>query len=378
MSTLIKTLTSALIISLVAVQLNGCGSPELVEETSSQKTIRPAKIGTVELANGNGMRYFPATVAPSKYAKLAFRINGSVSTVSVVAGQEVEEGQALVKLDDKDLKVQYEQSLAKFNLSKSQLNRAKKLVNDGVVSSAEFDQIQAEFDIAKAQLEIVKNNLEYASITAPFSGVVAALHIEPFEFIQAKQPILELQNREQIDVAIEVPEQLMIRLPKSKKTSQYQPSLVFDVNPEIKYKVKLKEHDISPNPATKSYQVVFTLPTPPGLNVLPGMTGTLEVELNKLLSRDLDKLKVPLASLFIPDGLAATSLESNSSFLYKLTDKLTTELVAVEIVEMHQDGAIIKIKGDGDLRVGNEVIAAGPHLLQQGDKVVRWQQERGL
>ena len=369
-------------ISLVAIissqlVLSGCTKEEKDLEIPSN-TVRPAKLAQVKQVSGDTIRTFPATVEPSTYAHLAFRVNGEIAEIKVVAGQNVNKDDVLAVLDDRDFIIQHKQAQARFKLSSSQFERADKLLKEKLISSAEYDQIKAELDIASAQLDAAKNNLKYSVIKAPFSGIVAHTNVEAFEFVQAKQPIMELQGRETIDVVIQVPEQLMIKLPKSTKAQTYQPTLIFDGNQQNKYKVTLKEHDIIPNPATKSYQVVFSLPTPEDINVLPGMTGALEVELDKLLASDINALIVPISAVFVPNSKVQDSQATNTQFVMKVRKDMSTELVAVEVVETRQSGMVIKALEAGKLISGDKVIAAGPHLLVEGQSVSEWKQERGL
>lgn len=369
-------------ISLVAIissqlVLSGCTKEEKDLEIPSN-TVRPAKLAQVKQVSGDTIRTFPATVEPSTYAHLAFRVNGEIAEIKVVAGQNVNKDDVLAVLDDSDFIIQHKQAQARFKLSSSQFERADKLLKEKLISSAEYDQIKAELDIASAQLDAAKNNLKYSVIKAPFSGIVAHTNVEAFEFVQAKQPIMELQGRETIDVVIQVPEQLMIKLPKSTKAQTYQPTLIFDGNQQNKYKVTLKEHDIIPNPATKSYQVVFSLPTPEDINVLPGMTGALEVELDKLLVSDINALIVPVSAVFVPNSKVQGSQATNTQFVMKVRKDMSTELVAVEVVETRQSGMVIKALEAGKLISGDKVIAAGPHLLVEGQSVSEWKQERGL
>ena len=374
-SKLIKV--TMLFTAVVGVLLvTGCTNEK--EETSKASNIRPAKLAQVKKLQGDTIRTFPATVEPSIYAHLAFRVNGEVAKISVVAGQHVEKDQVLAKLDDSDFIIQHKQALARFDLTKSQFDRADKLLAEKLISSAEYDQLKAELDIASAQLDAAKNNLKYSTIKAPFAGVVAHVNVEAFEFIQAKQAIMELQGRETIDVVIQVPEQLMIRLPKSSKAQTYQPTLIFDGEQQKKYKVTLKEHDIIPNSATKSYQVVFTMPTPEDLNVLAGMTAALEVELDKLLTSDANALIVPISSLFVPNSKVGELENSNVKFVLKVKSNMQTELVRVNVIETRQTGVVIKPIETGLLTSIDRVVAAGPHLISEGSVISEWKQERGL
>ena len=166
----------------------------------------------------------------------------------------------------------------------------------------------------------------------------------------------------------------MVQIKRNNETEQYQPSLIFDAKPDRKYKVRLKEHDITPNPATKSYKVVFSMPTPKDLNVLSGMTGKLVAEMNKVLQNTDFSLLVPVEAVFVPNDKADSGLQ----FVYRLTSQNKTELVKVTVNKIGQKGAYIQPVEQGRLSVGDTVIAAGSHLLNEGQEVRPWQQERGL
>jgi len=355
---------------LLSLFLIGCSKEQA---DVPEDIVRPAKIAVVKSSAGEPIRHFPATVEPTLDAQLAFRVNGELAKIHVVAGQEVQEGEVLAYLDDKDFSLNLKQAQAKYDLSLSQYNRSKKLFEEKLVASSVYDEAKAQLDIADAQLDSAKTNLKYTKLVAPFAGTVAQLHVENFEFVQAKQPIMELQGRDTIDVAIQVPENLMAQIPRPEQGRDYQPSLIFDAKPGKAYKTTLKEHDITPNPATKSYKVVFSLPTPTDINILSGMTGKLEVEMSKVLQNQNTALLVPVEAVFVPNHMAA----SGKQFVYTLTADNKTQLQEINVLRMTQKGAEIA-PVNANLKVGDRVIAAGSHYLEEGQQVRAWTQERGL
>ncbi|MBU2881801.1 efflux RND transporter periplasmic adaptor subunit [Psychrosphaera sp. B3R10] len=360
-------------IGILGFSLTGCGEKHEQQATET-KLIRPAKVAVVKPHSANAVRYFPATIEPTVKAQLAFRVNGELAALNIVAGQNVQFGEVLAELDDKDFKLQVKQAQAKYDLSLSQFSRAKSLFKDKLVSSSVFDEAAAQFDIAQAQLEVAQRNLQYTKITAPFSGTVAQMFIENYEFIQAKQPIIELQGRDQVDVSIDVPERLMVHLPKNEDGKLYQPLLFLDAAPEKSYLVTFKEHDITANKATKTYRVVFSLDAPADLNLLSGMTGKLAVELDKVLNTHNTALLVPIEAVFIPNKFAG----QNKHFIYKLDAQNKTTLVEINVSKIAQYGAEITPVDPSALQIGDQIIAAGSHFLTVGQQVRPWVRERGL
>src|SRR5690606_16819669 len=107
---------------------------------------------------------------------------------------------------------------------------------------------------------------------ASFSGEIAKKYVENFQNVLAKKPIVSLQNREIIDIKIQIPENMIIR------SHQLQKGVFeaeFETAPGSRYKVKVKEVSTQANPETQTYSVTFWLPNPKNLNVLPGMTAVL-------------------------------------------------------------------------------------------------------
>lgn len=335
--------------------------------------IRPAKVTQVMPFEPNQTRYFPATIEPTVDAMLAFRVNGELAQLHVVAGQSVQAGDVLAQLDDQDFILQLQQAQARFDLTLSKYNRAKSLRQQQLISSSDFEEATAQYDIVLSQLDMAKQNLKYTKITAPFSGTVAQVMIENYEFVQAKQPIMELQGREQVDVSIEVPENLMARLPKNNDGKLYQPKLVLDAAPDQSYYVTFKEHDISPNKVTRTYRVVFSLDVPDDINLLAGMTGQLVVELNKVLAPATNRLLVPVEAVFVPNQFAG----QDRHFVYRLDIKNRAQLVEVKVIKLGQRGAQVIPVNEG-LAIGDLIISAGSHFITEGQTVRPWIRERGL
>lgn len=370
MSKLIEWLSHFIALVIATLMLFGCSEQEPQQQTN---VLRPAKVAEVLPASGSNIKSFPATVEPTFDAQLAFRVNGEVAQRLVVAGQMVTKGTVLARLDDKDFRLQLKQAQAKFDLSLTQYNRAVKLLNEKLIAQSALDQAKAQLDIDEAQLDLAKTNLKYTEIKAPFSGTIAQLHVEPFEFVQAKQPIMELQGRDIVDVEILVPEELMARIPRSANTNLYQPTLKLDAIANREFKVSFKENDITPNPATKAYTVVFTLQAPEDVNVLAGMTGQLLVELDQIMGTNSSELLVPAEAVFLPNKFAG----QDKHFVYKLNAEHKAQLVEVNVVRMSQEGAIIRPMSE-DLKATDVVIAAGSHLIDEGQQVKLWSRERGL
>ena len=268
-------------------------------QTESEITSRPAKFFHVKSGVNDKWRSFPAVVEASEDATLAFRVSGVIEELLVKPGQPVAKGDLLAKLDPTDYLIRVEQAKANFELAESQFGRSQQLLKQKLISPSMFDEAQAQLQVARASLKTAKKNLQYTELYAPFEGEVARTYVENFENVVAKQVILNIQDRESIDIAIQVPENFIANV---RKDTGYQPTVTFDPKPEFSYKATIKEWDTTADPVTNTFRVVFSLKRPPEFNVLPGMTASLKAELDKVTFAKSDAIVVPTTAVFSEVG----------------------------------------------------------------------------
>lgn len=347
-------------IALAAVVIAACSEQAEVNETQQ---ARPARLMQVTEADGPRLREFPAVVEAAKVAQLTFRVAGEITELPARPGTEVKQGDLIAQLDPTDYQLAVDQAKAQYELASSQYERNKVLINEGVMSEGQFDQIESELAVAKSNYETAKANLRYTKLTAPFDGVVANLAVEAYENVQAKQPIVTLQISNAIDISINVPEKLFAKV---KKQTDYQPEVRFDAAPEFTYPAHLKEWDSQSDGATNAYEVVFTLPKPQDINVLPGMTATVIVDINEVLRSSQIGMVVPAKAVF--------SETNDASYVWVVNDDMRVQKRKVNVGPMTNDGLTVL---DG-LQEGETIVIAGVHQLKENQQVREWQRERGL
>ena len=354
---------SGLVLALI---LTGC--QDQAEQGKKESPNRPVKIHTVSDPNSNTLRSFPAEVVANQGSYLAFRVNGELTEFPVRAGQEVQKGQLLAKLDPEDFNLQYEQRKAQFELAKAQLSRIEPLYDKGIATKAELDKALADKQVAESAFKIAKTNLEYSELRAPFSGTVAKVFVKNYENIQAKQNILRLETRDRMDVVIQVPEKIVARVDRD---TDYQPTVVFDGYPSKSYPLTIKEWDTQADPATLTYKVVFSLPIPEDFNLFAGMSGHVYIDPSKITSQKNTAIIVPNQAVFSDK----TQTPSNNSYVWVYDESSQTVTKReVSVGQLNHTG----IEVQAGLNPGEKIVAAGVHYLSEGAKVRPWTKERGL
>ena len=359
-------LASAVLMSSVFLLLTAC--TEQAAQSDVEQVVRPVKLFKINSNSDQAIRSFPAEVVANQGSYLAFRVNGELLEFPALAGQHVEKGELLAKLDPEDFELQYEERKARFELAESQLERVQKLFDRSIASQSELDQATANKQVAESAMKIAKTNLDNSELRAPFAGTVAKVFVKNFENIQAKQNILRLETRDLMDVVIQIPEKLIARIDKD---VQYQPEVVFDGYPDKSYQLTIKEFDTQADPTTLTYKVVFSLPVPEDFNLLAGMTGRVDIDLSKITSSQSAYTLLPVEAVFSEP----TEPEGKNSYVWVFDENSgQVHKRAVKVGQLHRDG----IEVLSGIEKGQTVVAAGVHFLEEGMKVRPWQKERGL
>lgn len=110
------------------------------------------------------------TVEAEQQAVLGFGNAGRVSRVLVQVGQSVNKGALIAEQENLDLK-------SIFSDAQKELDRTKKLSEEGLVSAAALDQAKKAYDVARS-------NLERSQIIAPFEGMITELNLQIGELFQ--------------------------------------------------------------------------------------------------------------------------------------------------------------------------------------------------
>ncbi len=128
--------------------------------------IRPVRSIIVTAFESAQQTTFSGVAASGKESLLSFKVAGTVQAILVNVGQQVTQGQPLVRLDDTDLKVSYSSAVADLknteanakstatnvNTTRSSYLRVEKLYESGSVALNEFEQAKGNYETAKAQL----------------------------------------------------------------------------------------------------------------------------------------------------------------------------------------------------------------------------------
>ncbi len=165
-----------LLLSALAL-LAGCGRPAPAEP-AAPPAVR-VQAAPVEVSTRAIPVRVPGTVSRRTEASLAFKIAGVVETVAVRAGDRVEAGQLLARLDPAEIEAQLAQARSGVEKARRDLARAEELRSRDVVSLELAQNAATGLEQAEAALRIAEFNRRHAEITAPAAGHILRRLVEP-------------------------------------------------------------------------------------------------------------------------------------------------------------------------------------------------------
>ena len=246
------------------------------------------------------------------------------------------------------------------------------LLERQLVSKSDHEQKLAVMKVNQSNLARAHNNLGYTGIYAPFDGVVVRQLAENYESVAAGQVVLVLQTGKMIDVAIDISESIIARFERREGQSAPRPVQVRFQSDTKTYTALYKEHEFQANPATLTYKVIFSLPAPGDINVLPGMSATITADLSGLYAGGDTSLVIPIEAVFSAED---EPLDAEEKYLWRVDpDSMRTERRTVQVGQL--TGASIVV--NGGIEEGDLIIAAGVHAVQEGMLVRTMEREGGL
>lgn len=324
------------------------------------RAVRPLKTVVVGGELTSSGRQFPGKVRANQLVDLAFQVAGPLTQLPVTEGQKVEREQLLASLDPRDFQNTLDARQAVLKQRELDESKIKYALERGAATQKEYDDAVAALRVAQADVKIAAKALEDTYMRAPFKGVVARRYVENFQNVQAKQPVLSLQDISHVDIVLNLPEEFVAA---ARATGLYLASARFEYLPGRVFDVTAKEFATEADPATQTYRVTLTMPAPTDVNILPGMTATVTITPKAGSTSRPEGYLLPIAALAI-DGVG-------QYYVWRLqpagADEYTAHRVNVTVGRMMGD-SILVLEGVGQ---GELLAGAGVTLLNEGQRVRR-------
>jgi len=354
---LLLSASAIILIIALAFSISGCGKKK--EEVVKKEVVRPVKIMTVSMAGAQEVtREFPGKVKADQVVDLAFQVAGPLITLPVKEGQYVKKGQVLARIRPRDFETEIAKAKAKALEAEQQFLRYKDLYAKNQVSKADFDKYKSQHDMSQAYQKEAEDTLDDTFLRAPFTGVVARKYVENFQDVQAKEPIVSLQDISRVEVLVNIPENMISRIEKEKGKKTVLAHATFVAAPGQQFPLTLKEYATEADPQTQTFLVTLLMDQPGTINVLPGMTATVIGDKSTEKS-DQGEITIPAIAVF-------SDYDGDSSVWVFKTETQTVHQRKVKTGELSGADSIKIVAG---LELGEQIAVTGVNSLQEGMKV---------
>lgn len=353
----INNTTLLRLVSIFCLGLVILGCTETESRVAESKSPRPIKLIDVGAANDESRLRFPAVIGAAKNSDLSFLVSGRVEDVLVTEAQDIQEGQVLARLETRDYENQVNSLEASFDIAEEEYQRALRLLEQDAIAKSVVEQRKAQRDVATAQLDSAKKALSDSVLTAPFTGVVAAISIRKTEAVSAGASAITIIDVSSLEATINLPASIVAQVPSREDQGAL---VMLDSAPEAPIQAVFKEANLVGDATSQTYRVTFTFNSPERLLVLPGMNATVFIQ--RTNNGDSGSaINVPLAAI---------QSDASGEFVWLLNEAdmtVSRRQVAIE------PGIGEYTAVSSGLKAGDRIVGAGGAYITEGAKVSEWQ-----
>ncbi len=150
----------------------------------------------------------PGTLRAVQRAAIAARLSGTIVTLSARLGDSVRAGDVLLTLATPELSARAAQARAQLAQFDRELARERSLLATGAGTKDAVKLLEDRIAQAQAAVREAETMLDYATVRAPFDGVIARRHVEVGDFAATGAPLLQLDGIAALEIDFGVPDSL--------------------------------------------------------------------------------------------------------------------------------------------------------------------------
>lgn len=190
---------------LVLPALGACGRPSAATAATEAPPV-PVRVAPVAAETVPVLVESPATVRPAERASIAAKLTGSVASLPHGLGTAVAAGDVLLTLSAPETEARVRQAQAQLAEAERNATRQRTLVSSGVNPADSLRDAEDRLRYAQAAAAEVEALLAYATVRAPFAGVITEKHVLPGDLATPGLPLLTLESTQHLRAEGTIPE----------------------------------------------------------------------------------------------------------------------------------------------------------------------------
>jgi membrane fusion protein (multidrug efflux system) len=265
-----------------------------------------------------------------------------VAAIFFEDGDNVREGQVLVKLDDSEARFILAEAKATLKEQQQQYERIRRLAKTNSTSRSKLDEERSLLEIAEAKVALIQAQLQDYTIRAPFSGILGIRQISPGAVVDSDTVIATLDDTSTIKLDFTVPEIFLGVIKNGMEISARSPAY-----PDRNFEGTVATISSRVDPETRTLTIRAQISNPDQL-LKPGMLLTV------------DLVKQRSQTLVIPEE--AVILEKDKKYVLVVADDSTAAKKQI-VTGRRSPGKVEVIDG---LNAGQQVIIKGISRVRPG------------
>jgi membrane fusion protein (multidrug efflux system) len=189
-------------LALVSLSLPACNRQHGQHETEHHKIV----VTSGAVKDVTITQQYVCQIHSRRHINICALENGYLQEIGINEGQAVKKGDLMFKIVPTVYQAKLDAELAEAQLAELELNNTTRLLNDNVVSVNEVALYQAKLAKAKAKAKLAEAELNFASIRAPFDGIVDRLHQQLGSLVKEGDDLTTLSDNSVMWVYFNVPE----------------------------------------------------------------------------------------------------------------------------------------------------------------------------
>ena len=323
--------------------------PDAVTTIVAQQEAWPATLSAI------------GTMAAVQGVTVSADLPGTIDRIAFDSGRAVRQGDVLAQLDMRQERAQLAAVEAQRELARLNFDRMRGLLNERVISRAEFDKATAEQRETEARVGEIRAAIDRKTIRAPFTGILGIRQVNVGQYLAGGDPLVTLQSLDPIYVNFGVPQQdaAQARIGRDVRVTAGPPSGSAAETAGVNFTGRVTAIDSIVDEKTRNIQVQATLANPGG-RLRPGMFVQTELVLGA--SRAVISLPASAIS-YAPFGdsvFIVTDMKDPSGKAYR---GVRQQFVKVGAARGDQ------IAIESGVKPGDEVVTSGVFKLRNGAAV---------
>lgn len=247
----------------------GCSKHDSTPVTRPELPSAQVRVASVELRESPATTEVTGTVRPVQRATIAAKVMGTITELPVTLGQRVKQGDLLLQISAAEIAARVLQAQAQLNQAERDLTRERTLLTQNASTPDMVKSLEDRVAMITAMVREAEVMLDYATITAPFGGVIARQFADVGDLAAPGMALLELEGVDAFEIQLGIPESL---------ASQLQPGPeLFVVVPTANLSFAGKLTELSSAAEASTHTVPARIAVPAGEKVRSGQFVRVQV-----------------------------------------------------------------------------------------------------